>query len=168
MTRTNIILAPSGAGKSFAVSRYPNFFADGDDAVAAGPGWPSTPYWWDDPHREKFDTPIAKAVLDAAAGDPRVVLFNGVLPLSSVGAVWLPTAGAHQRNLQMRRDRGVTSQPNTWMQVVGNREYVLSLAAKGVPLILADELTPELATAALHSARGSLFAATPTRLPMRP
>jgi len=115
-------------------SHYPERFADGDVIIRNTIGWPSQHRWWEvltDKQKAlvHWKNLHILAQVGSTLGD-KIVLFNGrYFPDCGVFAIVIPPFEDMMRNVKAKRDRGVTSQPVTEKEILGNAEYLRKVAA---------------------------------------
>jgi len=134
--RLNVVLAPSGAGKSFFIKTHKEF-TDGDTLLT----WPEEEGWWLDEDRRLAVN--SELWLQLAQSDrSKAILYNGdptviprqVLHIFNFIALVLPLESVHKSNLALRvlEENG---QPTDWGVVDKNRRDLHKFAfLTGVPI----------------------------------
>lgn len=141
----NIVLAPSGAGKTFFSIRYPGIAVDGDLVVKQAHGWPEGRWWETMSVEERLEIHARNedALTDFAHEHPDfLILFNGRWSNPGiVYAVVIPDEDQHRANVEAKAARGVTTQPNKWSEVTGNRDRLARFAStQAIPIYTSFEV----------------------------
>lgn len=157
VNQRNVILAPSGAGKSWMASHYPGIFVDGDRIIASTIGWPKQHRWWETLSPEAVEQVHLQneAVLtDYASKHPeRFILFNGRWSDPElIHSIWMPESELHASRLRSRSiSDPLRSQPQTIPEMQANRaslfryaeEHDIPVTGGSMPDIGNDNPNPE-------------------------
>lgn len=141
----NIILAPSGAGKSYFALKHPLIALDGDSIIKQTIGWPKG-RWWETLAADEVALVHERneaTITEYANMHPRLlVLFNGRWNNpASIYAIVLPVETRHALNLAERARRGVVNQPSTWKEAEGAREmYAIMATNQGLRVFKSFDL----------------------------
>lgn len=144
----DLIMAPSGAGKSWLVKHSNGQLVDGDHVIRDTIGWPGSGKWWLDPAlKAKTDAANYKVVREwlQSPGD-EVMLFNTSYgpTLNMALLVWLPPI---EQTIARAIARASPNQPNSAEEVENNYRKLRSAAnILHIPIVTGSELLEAVST----------------------